>query len=85
TTIRYFRDEYEAHIKEKRCPARICKTLIHYSILEDKCTGCHLCFKNCPTQAITGEVKKAHFITQEKCIKCGMCFDVCRFDAVRYE
>lgn len=85
TTIRYFRDEYEAHIKEKRCPARICKTLIHYSILEDKCTGCHLCFKNCPTQAITGEVKKAHFITQEECIKCGMCFDVCRFDAVRYE
>ena len=85
TTIRYFRDEYEAHIKEKRCPARTCKTLIHYSILEDKCTGCHLCFKNCPTQAITGEVKKAHFITQQKCIKCGMCFDVCRFDAVRYE
>jgi NADP-reducing hydrogenase subunit HndC len=85
TTIRYFRDEYEAHIKNKRCPARICKPLITYNILQDNCTGCHLCFKNCPTNAITGEVKKLHAITQEKCIKCGMCFDVCKFDAVRYE
>jgi NADH:ubiquinone oxidoreductase subunit F (NADH-binding)/(2Fe-2S) ferredoxin len=85
TTIRYFRDEYDAHIKEGRCPAGVCKALITYNILEDKCTGCHLCFKNCPTQAISGEVKKPHLIAQEKCIKCGMCFDVCRFEAVRYK
>jgi NADH:ubiquinone oxidoreductase subunit F (NADH-binding)/(2Fe-2S) ferredoxin len=85
TTIRYFRDEYEAHIRNKRCPARICKPLITYNILKDNCTGCHLCLKNCPTNAITGEVKKLHSIIQEKCIKCGMCFDVCKFDAVRYE
>lgn len=84
TTIRYFRDEYEAHIREKRCPARVCKALIAYQILEDKCNGCHACFVNCPTGAITGEVKKLHTIIQDKCIKCGMCFDVCRFDAVRY-
>jgi len=85
TTIRYFRDEYEAHIKDKKCPARVCKPLINYNILEDACTGCHVCFKNCPTDAIVGEVKKVHTIMQDKCIKCGMCFDVCRFDAVRYE
>jgi len=84
TTIRYFREEYEAHIKDKRCPARVCKPLITYNIIEDTCTGCHLCFKNCPTDAIVGEVKELHTILQEKCIKCGMCFDVCRFDAVRY-
>ena len=85
TTIRYFRDEYDAHIKEGRCPAGVCKALITYTILEDKCTGCHLCFKNCPTLAITGEAKKVHVISQEKCIQCGMCSDVCRFDAVRCE
>jgi NADH:ubiquinone oxidoreductase subunit F (NADH-binding)/(2Fe-2S) ferredoxin len=85
TTIRYFRKEYEAHLRDKRCPARVCKSLITYRILDDKCTGCHLCFKNCPTDAITGEVKKVHTIQQDKCIKCGMCFDVCRFDSVRYE
>jgi NADH:ubiquinone oxidoreductase subunit F (NADH-binding)/(2Fe-2S) ferredoxin len=84
TTIRYFRDEYEAHIKNKRCPARVCKTLITYNILEETCNGCHACFKNCPTSAIIGEPKKLHTIIQDKCIKCGMCFDVCRFDAVRY-
>jgi NADH:ubiquinone oxidoreductase subunit F (NADH-binding)/(2Fe-2S) ferredoxin len=84
TTIRYFRDEYEAHIKNNRCPARVCKTLITYHILEDTCNGCHACYKNCPTSAIIGEPKKLHTIIQDKCIKCGMCFDVCRFDAVRY-
>jgi NADH:ubiquinone oxidoreductase subunit F (NADH-binding) len=85
TTLRYFQNEYEAHIKNKKCPARVCKTLITYSIVEDKCTGCHVCWKNCPTNAIFGEVKELHSISQDKCIKCGMCFDVCRFDAVRYE
>ena len=85
STIRYFRDEYEAHIKEKKCPARVCKALIKYNILSDKCTGCHVCFKNCPSDAIIGDVKHVHRIIRDKCIKCGMCFDVCKFDAVRYE
>jgi NADH:ubiquinone oxidoreductase subunit F (NADH-binding)/(2Fe-2S) ferredoxin len=85
TTIKYFRDEYEAHIREKRCPAKVCKALITYSVLEDNCTGCTLCARNCPTDAITGERKKLHVIDQEKCIKCGMCLSVCRFDAVGVE
>jgi NADP-reducing hydrogenase subunit HndC len=85
TTIRYFRDEYEAHIKDKKCPAKICKSLIRYSILEENCTGCTLCGRNCPVQAIEGERKKVHFIVQDKCIKCGVCHNVCRFDAVRVE
>jgi NADH:ubiquinone oxidoreductase subunit F (NADH-binding)/(2Fe-2S) ferredoxin/Pyruvate/2-oxoacid:ferredoxin oxidoreductase delta subunit len=84
TTIRYFREEYEAHILEKRCPALACKELIDYGINEDKCTGCHLCFKNCPVDAIAGEKKQLHIIEREKCIKCGMCFEVCpkKFSAV---
>ncbi len=85
TTIRYFRDEYEAHIKEKKCPAKVCKALITFSILPDKCTGCTLCAKNCPVNCIAGERKKAHEINQSKCIKCGMCYSVCKFDAVRVE
>ena len=82
STLRYFRDEYEAHIKEKRCPAGVCKELILYSILEDLCTGCHRCFRECPQQAISGEAKKPHEIDPAKCIKCGICYDVCKFDAV---
>ena len=85
TTIKHFRDEYEAHIKEHRCPAGECKSLITYSIDADKCTGCTLCFRNCPVDAITGERKKTHKIDVEACIKCGMCNTVCRFDAVRVE
>ena len=85
TTIKYFREEYEAHIREKRCPAGECKELISYRILEDKCTGCTLCFKNCPVDAISGERKQLHVIDPEKCIKCGMCYNVCRFDAVKVE
>ncbi len=85
TTIRYFRHEYEAHIREKRCPAGVCKPLIHYTILEDKCTGCTLCAKNCPVKCITGERKAPHVIDQAACIKCGMCKDVCKFAAVRVE
>jgi Na+-translocating ferredoxin:NAD+ oxidoreductase RNF subunit RnfB len=85
TTIRYFRDEYEAHIKDKKCPAKICKSLIQYSILEENCTGCTLCGRNCPVKAIEGERKKVHYIIQDKCIKCGICHNVCRFDAVRVE
>jgi len=77
TTIRYFRDEYEAHIKEKSCPALVCKDLIIYHIEPEKCVGCLLCLKNCPVDAISGERKKVHVIDQELCIKCGACLDVC--------
>ena len=77
TTIRYFRDEYEAHINQKTCTAKVCKALIHYRIIPEKCIGCQLCFKICPTQAISGEPKKVHVIDQEKCIRCGLCFTTC--------
>jgi len=81
-TLRYFRGEYEAHIREKRCPAGVCKDLISYSIDQGKCTGCGACLKACPQDAITGSKKKPHRIKVEKCIKCGACFEVCVFDAV---
>ena len=82
TTIKYFRDEYEAHIKDKKCPAGECSDLIEYSINKDKCKGCTLCARNCPVNAITGTVKNPHVIDTNKCIKCGKCYSVCRFDAV---
>lgn len=83
TTIRYFRDEYEAHIKEGRCPAGVCKELITYSIIDEKCTGCSLCVKLCPTDAITLVAKKQPvLLDQELCIKCGTCFDVCKLEAI---
>ncbi len=82
STLKYFRDEYEAHIREKRCPAGVCKPLISYRILADACTGCGACVKPCPTAAITGERKKAHTIDADKCIRCGICFEVCKFHAV---
>ena len=85
TTIKYFREEYEAHIKERRCPAKECKSLIQYSILPDKCTGCTLCARNCPVNAITGERKETHVIDLEKCVKCGICKTVCNFEAVNVE
>ncbi len=77
STLRYFRHEYEAHIKEKRCPALVCKELVHYYILPDKCVGCLLCLKSCPSGAISGELKKVHVIDDYKCIKCGICMEVC--------
>jgi NADH-quinone oxidoreductase subunit F len=85
TSIRYFRDEYEAHIRDKKCPARVCRDLITYTIDEEKCTGCMRCLKDCPQQAVVGERKKSHRILQEKCIKCGICYEACRFDAVKVE
>jgi NADP-reducing hydrogenase subunit HndC len=83
TTLRYFADEYDAHIKEKRCPALSCKPLINFYIDPEKCNACTLCAKSCPVQAIDGEVGKIHIIDQEKCTKCGTCFDKCRFKAVQ--
>ncbi|MCL5031012.1 MAG: NADH-quinone oxidoreductase subunit NuoF [Bacteroidetes bacterium] len=77
STIRYFKEEYEAHIKEKRCPALVCRNLIEYYIDPNKCVGCLLCIKTCPTEAIKGESKHIHIIDQEKCSKCGQCMEVC--------
>ncbi len=82
TTIKYFRDEYEAHIKEKRCPAHQCKALIRYFIIPEKCTGCHLCFKVCPVKAISGKTKEIHIINEDICTRCGACYEVCKFDAI---
>ncbi len=85
TTIKYFRNEYEAHIKNKKCPAKSCPDLLAYTIDADKCRGCTLCAKKCPADAISGEVKSAHTIDQNKCIKCGSCVNVCRFGAVKVD
>jgi Fe-S-cluster-containing hydrogenase component 2 len=82
TTLRYFRHEYEAHILDKRCPAGVCKKLIRYVVLSEKCTGCLSCKKACPTEAIKGTLKEVHLIDQSKCIKCGACKEACRFEAI---
>ena len=82
STLRYFRDEYVAHIVDHKCPAGVCRELIEYYIIEDQCTGCGVCLRRCPQEAISGEKKEPHVIDPELCIKCGVCFDVCRFDAV---
>ncbi len=82
STIRYFRDEYKAHIIDKHCPAGVCKDLLSYTILADKCKGCTLCAKVCPADAITGKVKEAHVIDKDKCLKCGACIEKCRFGAI---
>ena len=82
STIRYFRDEYEAHIYEKRCPVGECADLIEYVIDENKCKGCTLCAKKCPVSAINGSLKSAHSIDKDKCIKCGQCIKLCKFNAI---
>lgn len=82
STLHYFRDEYEAHCIEKRCPAGVCKRLVRFVIEEDKCKGCTACARACPVNAISGEVRKPHQIDTRKCIKCGACMETCRFDAI---
>ena len=82
STMNHFLDEYEAHINEKRCPAGVCKSLLNYYILTDKCRGCTLCARNCPVQAISGSVKSPHIIDTAKCIKCGQCIAHCKFGAI---
>ena len=83
STLRHFRDEYEQHIKYKKCPAGVCKALVQYFVDKEKCTGCMLCAKNCPQDAITGKRKEPHTIDQDKCIKCNMCYEVCKFNAIQ--
>ncbi len=82
TTLRYFREEYEAHIFDKTCPAKVCKGLIRYTIIPDNCNGCMVCLRECTSGAITGAKREVHFINQEFCSKCGVCREVCKFDAV---
>ena len=82
STIKNFRDEYEAHIIDKKCPAGVCQALLSYKIDAEKCKGCTLCARQCPTDAISGTVKEAHVIDQDKCIKCGVCYTACKFDAI---
>jgi len=85
STIKYFREEYEAHIQAKKCPAKVCKPLITFQVDEEKCIGCQLCRLKCPAEAIEGAKKVVHRVTQEKCIKCGTCFEKCKFAAIMVE
>ena len=83
TTIKYFRDEYEAHIRDKKCPAKSCVQLLTYEVIADKCTGCTVCAIKCPVDAIDGARKETHFIRQDDCIKCGECYSRCKFEAIK--
>jgi ferredoxin len=82
TTLRYFRDEYEAHITERRCPAHSCAALVRFVVDPAKCTGCLVCARQCPSKAIAGEKQKPHVIDDAKCTKCGKCITVCNFDSI---
>ena len=82
STLRYYRDDYVAHIIDKKCPAGVCKALLRFEVVADKCRGCTVCARNCPTGAISGSVKQPHSIDQSKCVKCGVCMDVCKFKAI---
>jgi ferredoxin len=85
STLKYFRHEYEAHVYEKRCPAKVCKPLITYEIDTDKCTGCGVCRRKCPEMAILGEKRECHCIDEELCVRCGICIDSCKFGAIYIE
>ena len=85
TTIKYFRDEYDAHINEKKCPAHYCASLTKYVIDPEKCKGCTMCAKKCPANAITGDKKQPHVIDRNLCIGCGSCMATCKFGAISYE
>jgi formate hydrogenlyase subunit 6/NADH:ubiquinone oxidoreductase subunit I len=82
SALRYFPDEYRAHIADRRCPAGKCKDLVVYYILPEKCVGCGLCARRCPASCIAGEKRQPHTIDRARCIKCGECYDVCKFEAV---
>jgi ferredoxin len=82
STLQYFRDEYIAHVAQKRCPAGVCEALATYKIIAEKCKGCSLCARKCPVDAIHGEIKKPFVIDAEKCIKCGACVSNCKFNAI---
>jgi NADH-quinone oxidoreductase subunit F len=82
TTLKYFREEYVEHIQNKRCPAKHCRELIRFRVIEEACTGCTMCARVCPTQAATGERKQVHHIDPQLCIKCGLCYEACRFGAI---
>lgn len=85
STLRWFRHEYEAHIYERRCPAGACNELVTYRIDPELCKGCTLCAKKCPSEAIVGELKHAHYILEDKCVGCGACYDACKMGAVTKE
>ena len=82
TALKYFREEFEIHVIDKRCPATVCRDLVEYRVIPVKCTGCQLCVSVCPTGAITGPRSKPHNLDPEKCIKCRACYEICRFDAI---
>lgn len=82
STLKYFQDEYQTHVEDKKCTAGICRDLIEYFVLEDKCTGCGACLKLCPQQAIQGEPKNPHTIDPSTCIRCGVCRDACPYEAI---
>ena len=85
STLKYFRDEYVAHIVDKKCPAGVCKALLQYKIDPEKCKGCTLCKRNCPVGAISGEIRQPHVIDTAKCVKCGVCMNNCKFGAISKE
>ena len=85
TTLKYFREEYLAHVREKKCPALVCRPLLKYTVDPETCTGCLACVRECQVEAITGEYQEPQEIDQELCAKCGMCYEVCKFEAIKVE